>query len=87
MTKQRRTARRRGIPEHEVQMVAMETDSPVGCDLFIIQNGIKIARRGYPDTPEACTWVPLVEGVLVHDIAEGKIEIEHFGNIGPGSGH
>jgi hypothetical protein len=52
--KQRRAARKRN--SNEVQMVAMETNSPVGLDLFIIENGIKLARRGYPGTPEARTW-------------------------------
>jgi hypothetical protein len=30
-----------------------------GHDLWIIINGKKVAKRGYPDTPEAGTWVAL----------------------------
>ena len=82
---QRRAARKRN--SNQVQMVALESTSANGVDIFIIENGIKIARRGYPGTPEARTWVPLVEGVLVQDISADLIEIQHFGNVGPGSGH
>jgi hypothetical protein len=31
-------------------------------DKFIMVDGLKIARRGYPDTPEAGTWVPIEPG-------------------------
>jgi len=30
-----------------------------GHDLFIIVNGVTVAKRGRPNTPEARTWVPL----------------------------
>jgi hypothetical protein len=82
---QRRVARKRS--PNELQMVALENAVGDGVDLFIVENGVKIARRGYPGTPEARTWVPLVEGVFVRDISADAIEIQHFGNIGPGSGH
>jgi len=36
-------------------------------DLFVIVDGIKIARRGYPDTPQAGTWVSLEPGYTVLD--------------------
>jgi hypothetical protein len=28
-----------------------------GRDLYLIVNGVKIAKRGHPNTPEARTWV------------------------------
>jgi hypothetical protein len=31
-------------------------------DVFIMADGRKIARRGYPDTPEAGRWVPIEPG-------------------------
>jgi hypothetical protein len=33
-----------------------------GADVFIVVDGVKIARRGYPNTPQAQTWVSLEPG-------------------------
>jgi hypothetical protein len=33
-----------------------------GRDIFVFVNGLKIAKRGYPDTPQAGTWVSLEPG-------------------------
>ena len=33
-----------------------------GHDCFIIVDGVKIAKRGHPDTPEARTWISLDPG-------------------------
>jgi hypothetical protein len=30
-----------------------------GYDLFVIVNGVKVAKRGHPNTPEARTWISL----------------------------
>jgi hypothetical protein len=38
-----------------------------GDDMFIIFDGVKIAKRGYPDTPQARTWVSLEPGWRVLD--------------------
>ena len=38
-----------------------------GDDLFIVFNRVRIAKRGYPDTPQAKTWVPLEPGWRVLD--------------------
>ena len=38
-----------------------------GDDIFIVFNGVRIAKRGYPDTPQAKTWVPLEPGWRVLD--------------------
>lgn len=51
--------------------------SPTGLDIVIIEGGVRIARRGYPDTPEARTWVPLVDGVRVIDLDDHTIEVQH----------
>jgi hypothetical protein len=51
-----------------------------GDDLFIVFNGVRIAKRGYPDTPQAKTWVPLEPGWRVFDGASGdSIAVEHGG--------
>jgi hypothetical protein len=41
-------------------------------DKFIMVDGLKIARRGYPDTPEAGTWVPIEPGWEVKDVLGGE---------------
>ena len=33
-----------------------------GNDLFVIFNGVRIAKLGYPDTAQAKTWVSLEPG-------------------------
>lgn len=38
-----------------------------GVDLFIVFNGERIAKRGYPDTPQARRWISLTPGYSVID--------------------
>jgi hypothetical protein len=38
-----------------------------GDDLFIVFNGVRIAKRGYPGTPQAKTWVSIEPGCRVLD--------------------
>ena len=51
-----------------------------GADLFVVVDGDKIARRGYPGTPQAKTWISLEPGWEVLD-GEGlkSILIKHNG--------
>jgi hypothetical protein len=42
-----------------------------------VVGGIPIARRGYPGTPEAPTWVPLVAHWRVVDVKGGGLDIIH----------
>jgi hypothetical protein len=37
-------------------------------DRLLMVNGLKIARRGYPDTPEAGTWVPVEPGWEIKEV-------------------
>jgi hypothetical protein len=61
-----------GEPHHApavVQMViqpelVMECD---GADIFLRFDGKVIAKRGYPHTPHAMTWISLEPGVVVRD--------------------
>ena len=47
---------------------------------FVIFNGMKIARRGEPDTPQAKTWVSLEPGYRVLDSADMTgIVVEYCG--------
>ena len=55
-----------------------------GTGLFVIFDGVKIAKRGPPGTPQAGTWVSLEPGWTVHDhhdvwSGEMAIEITHEG--------
>ena len=45
-------------------IVAIESE---GENLFVIVDGLKIAQRGYPDSPQAKTWVSLEPGWSVID--------------------
>ena len=42
--------------EEEVTIVVTDTD------VFVVVGDVKIARRGYPGTPQAGTWVSLEPG-------------------------
>jgi hypothetical protein len=41
-------------------------------DLFIWFHGLKIAKRGYPGTPQANTWISLEPGWSVLDSPDGN---------------
>jgi hypothetical protein len=43
-----------------------------GKDRFIMADGLKIARRGYPGTSEEGTWVPIEPGWEVKDVEGGE---------------
>ena len=36
-------------------------------ELYFVVDGQRIAKRGHPGTPQAQTWIPLVEGVKFYD--------------------
>jgi hypothetical protein len=50
-----------------------------GDTIFIWYDGIKIAKRGLPDTPHAGTWISLEPGWRVLDVGQERkaIIIEH----------
>jgi hypothetical protein len=43
--------------------------------IYIVFDGVRIAKRGKPDTPQAKTWVSLVDGFRVLDKGKRGIEI------------
>ena len=52
----------------------------IGKNLYVRFDGVRIAKRGYPDTPQAKTWVPLEPGWRVLDGPNGhSIAIDHDG--------
>jgi hypothetical protein len=49
-----------------------------GNDIFVVADGIKIAKLGHPGTPQAETWVSLEPGWTVRDCDDGEsIELEY----------
>ena len=51
-----------------------------GQDMFVIVDGVKIAKRGHPGTPQAKTWISLQPGWVVLDsTTPSEIVIEHDG--------
>ena len=49
-----------------------------GEDIFIVADGLKIAKRGHPETPQAKTWVSLEPGYIVREREDGaSIEVEY----------
>lgn len=61
------------------------TESETGRDeLYIVWNGVRIAKRGYPDSPQSRTWVSIEPGFSVYDgpidpAGNGSIVVEHNG--------
>jgi hypothetical protein len=51
-----------------------------GTDLFVVVDGVKIAKRGHPETPEAGTWIPLSPGWTVLD-DDSEIVVTHDGTV------
>ena len=53
-----------------------------GRDAFVVYNGVRIAKRGQPNTPEAGTWVSLEPGFRVFDKGYPvELVIERHGKI------
>jgi hypothetical protein len=48
-----------------------------GVNCFVIKDGLKIAKRGRPDTPQAGTWVSLESGYRVLGGIKDDLVIEY----------
>jgi hypothetical protein len=46
---------------------------------FVVCDGVRIAKRGHPGTPQVKKWIPLGPGWEVLDV-EGGIEVRFEGN-------
>jgi hypothetical protein len=46
-------------------------------DMFVVVNGVKIARRGGRGTPQAQTWISLEPGWRVLDGHDATIAVEY----------
>ena len=53
-----------------------------GIDLFVVYNGVRIAKRSDPNTPQAGIWVALKPGYRVfYEGYPAKLVIERDGKI------
>jgi hypothetical protein len=76
-------------PSIEVTELLMEGvdagNSPTGRDeLYLVCNGLRIAKRGYPDTPQARIWFALEPGWEVREGGSKRkpyIEIRYLGAV------
>jgi len=51
-----------------------------GNNFFVLMDGVKIAMRGQPGTPQAGTWTAIEPGWQVYDSADGSgLVVEHKG--------
>jgi hypothetical protein len=58
--------------------LACQIHSDENGDVFVLIDGMKIAKRGQPDTPQAHTWIMLEPGWFVRDVKGGKaIEVRY----------
>jgi hypothetical protein len=62
-------------------MISKTPATEIICDgenIFVVVDGVKIAKRGGPGTPQARTWISLEPGWRVLD-QDGGLVIEHKG--------
>ena len=58
--------------------LACELHKDENGDVFVLVGGIKIAKRGLPDTAYADTWIMLEPGWCVRDVKGGRaIEVSY----------
>ena len=69
-------ARRAEYEAEENPEVKIECD---GENLFVIRNGVKIAKRTPPGTGKAAHWIPLEPGFVVTGGADSDLCIEQQG--------
>ena len=50
-----------------------------GRDLFVIFNGVKIAKRGQPKSPQAGQWISLEPGFAVYGGTGAELVVDYNG--------
>ena len=75
-SKRARRPRRDDLLIQRHTMTTVDETAPAACigfdghEMYIEYGGTRIAVRGHPDTPQARTWISLVEGVKVLDLGD-----------------
>ena len=57
---------------------AIEND---GADVFVTFNGVRIAKRGKPETPQARMWVSIEPGYTVLDGGPSRLVVKYDGKV------
>jgi len=57
---------------------AIEND---GSNVFVTFNGVRIAKRGKPETPRARMWVSIEPGYTVLDGGPSKLVVKYDGKV------
>ena len=72
------SAKRAPRPKRETKLFSgLKFD---GDELYFVHEGMRVAKRGQPGTPQAKTWVSLVHGCTVRETRGGKcIEVRYEG--------
>jgi hypothetical protein len=53
-----------------------------GTDIFVVFDGVRIAKPGHPGTPQAGQWISLEPGYVVHSSTDhSKITVERNGVV------
>lgn len=66
--------KRKNVPKANIELD--------GDDLFVTFNGVRVAKRGRPDTPQAGTWVSIEPGFQVYGgVGDEDLIIERDGVV------
>jgi hypothetical protein len=65
------------VATHESEENPEVTIQCDGDDLFVIRNGVKIAKRGQPDTAQAKQWISVEPGFTVLGDDDGLVIEQH----------
>jgi len=57
---------------------AIEND---GSNVFVTFNGVRIAKRGKPETPQARMWVSIEPGYTVLDGGPSRLVVKYNGKV------
>jgi hypothetical protein len=52
-----------------------------GADVFVTFNGVRIAKRGKPETPQARMWVSVEPGYTVLDGGPSRLVVKYDGKV------
>jgi hypothetical protein len=52
-----------------------------GADVFVTFNGVRIAKRGKPQTPQARMWVSIEPGYTVLDGGPSRLVVKYDGKV------
>jgi hypothetical protein len=71
-------AKKKTKPEHETAFL-VEPDDDGEMHLYVVHDGVKIAERGFPGTPQAKQWISLKPGCEVRDVGSNGLVVEFEG--------